>query len=179
MSANENATATDRKFALERPTSDYVVAAARVLVAMWCRSVGTSWTLELHECGGGTARGRVVDWISSGVPISQPEPGTLARDLLAARGLHLFVDSSAGPGTHSRCGIGYVCEDAELIILAHLVVDDAAEAGVHPVVVARRWVAAGFSADDAARWIRQGVQSPQAAQIRDHHAVASVALDPG
>ncbi len=166
MRANMTAKVTDRKYALERPTSDYVAAVARVLVAVWCRSVGTSWTLEFHECGVGTAPGRVVDWISSGVPISQPEPNALARDLLAARRLHLFGDSSAGPGTYSRCGIGYVCEDAELITLAHLVADDAAKAGVHPVVLAERWVVAGFSAEEAAGWIRQGVQSPQVTQHR-------------
>ncbi|MGB6164338.1 MAG: hypothetical protein WCF33_18435 [Pseudonocardiaceae bacterium] len=166
MRANKTATVTDRKSTLERPTSDYVAATARVLVAVWCRSVGTSWTLELHEGGVGTAQGRVVDWISSGVPISQPEPDTLVRDLLAARRLHLFGDSSAGPGTHSRCGIGYVCENAELIKLAHLVADEAVKAGVHPVVLAKRWVAAGFSAEEAAGWIRQGAQSPQVAQHR-------------
>ncbi len=166
MRANKTATVTDRKSTLERPTSDYVAAAARVLIAVWCRSVGTSWTLELHEYGVGTAPGRVVDWISSGVPISQPEPDTLVRDLLAARRLHLFGDSSAGPGTHSRCGIGYVCENAELIKLAQLVADEAVKAGVHPVVLAERWVAAGFSAEEAAGWIRQGVQSPQVTQHR-------------
>ncbi len=166
MRANKTATVTDRKSTLERPTSGYVAAAARVLIAVWCRSVGTSWTLELHEYGVGTAPGRVVDWISSGVPISQPEPDTLVRDLLAARRLHLFGDSSAGPGTHSRCGIGYVCENAELIKLAQLVADEAVKAGVHPVVLAERWVAAGFSAEEAAGWIRQGVQSPQVTQHR-------------
>jgi len=51
-----------------------------------------------------------VDWVSSGVPISQPVPDGLARELLAERGLQLFGDSSAGPGTHSRHRIGYVCE---------------------------------------------------------------------
>jgi hypothetical protein len=73
-------------------------ATMRVLAAVWCRSVGTSWTLELHVLDEGTALGRVVDWISSGVPIVQPEPdAALARDLLATLGLHLFGDSSAGP----------------------------------------------------------------------------------
>jgi hypothetical protein len=164
MRANKTTMVTNRKHARERPTSDYVATAARVLVAVWCRSVGTSWTLELHECGVGTVHGKVVDWIISGVPISQPEPDALVRELLATRRLHLFGDSSVGPGTHSRRGIGYVCKDAELITLAHLVTDNAVEAGAHPVVLAARWVAAGFSADEAAGWIRQGIQSPQAAQ---------------
>lgn len=34
-------------YAPERPPSDGV--AADVLVAVWCRSVGTCWTLELHQ----------------------------------------------------------------------------------------------------------------------------------
>ncbi len=156
-------TVTGRKYA-GRPTSDNVAAAAPVLAAVWCRSVGTSWTLEFHELGPGMAPGKTTGWISSGVPISQPEPEALARELLAERGLQLFSDSSAGPGSRSRRVIGYVCGDAELIKLAHVVRDDAAEAGVHPVVLATRWVAAGFSADAAAGWIRGGIRSPQVAQ---------------
>ncbi len=156
-------TVTGRKYAA-RPTSDDVAAAAPVLVAVWCRSVGTSWTLELHEFGPGMAPGKIMGWISSGVPISQPEPEALARELLAERGLQLFRDSSAGPDSHSRHGIGYVGGDAELIKLAHVVRDDAAETGVHPVVLAAQWVAAGFSADAAAGWIHVGVRSPQEAQ---------------
>jgi len=73
-------------------------------------------------------------------------------------------DPSAGPDIPSRHGIGYACTDAELITLAHLVADAAAEAGMHPVLLAAQWVAAGFSTDDALGWILQGVQSPQAAQ---------------
>ncbi|MGH3909235.1 MAG: hypothetical protein ACRDRM_00220 [Pseudonocardiaceae bacterium] len=57
-----------------------------------------------------------------------------------------------------------MCRDAELIKLAHLVRDHATETGVHPVVLAAQWVAAGFSAEAAAGWIRQGVNSPRAAQ---------------
>ncbi|MGH3794232.1 MAG: hypothetical protein ACRDSP_05020 [Pseudonocardiaceae bacterium] len=155
-------TTTGREYEVGRPASDDVVATG-VLAALWCRSVGTSWTLELHELDGGTALGAIMDWISSGVPISQPEPEALARELLAERGLELFCDSSAGPGTHSRHGIGYVSANTELMRLAHLVRDAAAETGVHPVVLATQWVAAGFSADAAASWIRDGVRSPQVA----------------
>ena len=160
-------TVTGRKYA-GRPTSDDVAASVPVLAAVWCRSVGTSWTLELHELGPGMARGKVMRWISSGVPISQPEPEALARELLTERGLHLFRDSSAGPCTHSRHGIGYACNNAELIKLAHIVRDGAAETGVHPVVLAARWVAAGFSADAAAERIFGGVRSPQEAQQTVH-----------
>lgn len=159
MKADEATTITGRKHAVERLAPDDVAGAAPVQAAVWCRSVGASWTLELHELDGA-----IVDWISSGVPISQPEPDALASGLLAERGLHLFCDPSAGPCTRSRHGIGYSCQDAELITLAHVVQADGAEAGMHPVALAARWVAAGFSADAAARSIRQGVHSPQQAQ---------------
>lgn len=164
--ATDTATATDPKDALGRSTTHDGAGASGVLAAVWCRSVGTSWTLELHQLDdGGPGRGRVVDWVSSGVPISQPQPPEdLARELVAERGLALFRDSSVGPCTHNRHGIGYVARDAELIALAHLVADEAAEIGRHPVMLAAQWVAAGFCVDAAAGWIRQGVHSPQAAQ---------------
>jgi len=107
-------TITGWKYPGERPPSD-VDAAAPVSAVGWCRSVGASWTLEFHQLDGGRAPRTIVDWISSGVPISQPVPDGLARELLAERGLQLFGGSSAGPGTHSRHRIGYVCENAELI----------------------------------------------------------------
>ena len=162
MTASKTATTTSRNYAVERPTAGNMAAVAPVLAAVWCRSVGTSWTLELHQLNGGTASGTIVNWIGSGVPISQPAPDALARDLLAEHGLQLFGDSSAGPRTHNRHGIGYACRNAELIKLAHLVRDDAK--GTHPVVLATHWIAAGFSADVAAGWIRQGVHAPQAVQ---------------
>lgn len=109
MSTHENATITSGKYAVGRPPSDDVAAAAPMLAVVWCRSVGASWTLELHQLGGVTVPETIVDWISSGVPISQPEPDALARELLAERGLRLFRNSSTGPGTHTRHRIGYVC----------------------------------------------------------------------
>jgi hypothetical protein len=84
MTANETATITARSTAGGQLTSGDGAAAEGVLAAVWCGSVGTSWTLELHDLDGGTARGRIVDWISSGV-ISQSEPDALARELLAER----------------------------------------------------------------------------------------------
>jgi hypothetical protein len=142
---------------------------ASVLAAVWCRSVGTSWTLELHRLRRGTAPLTLLDWISSGVPITESQPPeVLARELLGQRGLHLFRDSTAGPATGSRRGVGYVTADAELISLVHLVHDDATQAGLPPVTLAARWVAAGYSADTAARWIRQGAHFPPAA--REHRA---------
>jgi anti-sigma B factor antagonist len=85
-----------------------------VLAAAWCSSVGSTWTLELRELVGDTGLGKVTDWISSGVPVSHPEPTTLAHELLAARGLRL-LHASADAGTRSRRRIGYVCADTELI----------------------------------------------------------------
>jgi hypothetical protein len=162
MSASETVTT---KYTNGQPTPDNVIGAVPVLAVVWCRSVGASWTLELHQLSRGRPPRTLLDWISSGVPISQPEPpAALARELLAERGLRLFRDSSTGPNTHSRRGIGYACQDAELIKLAHLVRDDAAEAGWHPLTLAMHWTAAGFSADAAAQWVRQGIHSPHAAQ---------------
>ena len=158
----ETSTASSRKYS-RRPTSDNAAAAAGVLAVVWCRSVGTSWTLELHKLRRGTALGPVVDWINSGLPISQPAPHALARALLAQRGLQLFHDPSTLLGTHNRHRIGYVCTNAELIKLAHLVADYAVEGGMHPVVLAAQWTTAGFTADTAADWIRHGMPSPPAA----------------
>ena len=117
-----------------------------VLAAVWCRSVGTTWTVELHKLDRGTALGTTVDWISSGVPTSQRQPHEdMARELLASRGLHLYLDSTAGPCTHSRYSIGYVCADAQVISLAHRLQEIAATAGIHPLTLAARRIAAEFS----------------------------------
>ncbi|MGH8573448.1 MAG: hypothetical protein ACREX8_12865 [Gammaproteobacteria bacterium] len=125
--------------------ADGVAAEAPVLVAMWCCSVGANWTVELRELDPGTALGTMVDWISSGVPTTQPEPDEASvRELLADRGLHLYPDSAAGPCTYSRHSIGYVCRDAEVIALAHRMRDVAAAADVHPVMLAAQRIAAGL-----------------------------------
>ncbi|MGH3593790.1 MAG: hypothetical protein ACRDRF_22530, partial [Pseudonocardiaceae bacterium] len=96
-----------------RPTSP-TVAAPPVRTAVWCCSVGTTWTLEVRELNPDTALGTIVDRISSGVPITQPEPDALA-ELLAAQGLRIIGGPPADHGTRSRRRIGYVCADAELI----------------------------------------------------------------
>lgn len=141
-------------------TPDILVALAPVFVAVWCCSVGVTWTIELHQLDRGTALGTTVDWISSGVPTSQHQPPEdMVRDLLAARGLHLYLDSTAGPCTHSRHSIGYVCADAEVIALAHRVRDVAARAGTHPLTLAVHWVASGLSPDaGSVRGLRQRAQ---------------------
>ena len=90
--------------------SQIIRSPVRLWAAVWCSSVGSTWTLELRELDGNTPLGRVRDWISSGVPISQPEPTALAYQLLAARGLRLYHQST-GWGTRSRHCLGYVCAD--------------------------------------------------------------------
>lgn len=97
-------------------TTPGTVTPTPVLAAVWCTSVGSTWTLELRELDGDPGFGRVVDWISSGVPVSQPEPSVLASELLAARGLRLLRES-ADLGTRSRRCLGYVCANTELITL--------------------------------------------------------------
>jgi hypothetical protein len=89
-------------------------AMAGLLVAVWCRAVGSVWTLELREPSEDTPLGTIKDWISSGVPISQPPPQTLARALLAEHGLTLVGDLSTTPSTPTRHPIGYVCTITEL-----------------------------------------------------------------
>ena len=123
---------------------------------------------ELHRLDGGATSGTIVDWITSDVPISQPESHTRTQELLSERGLHLFPDCSANPSTQNRHRIGYVCTNAELIKLAHLIRDDATKAERHPVALAAQWIAAGFAANAAAGWIRQGVHSPKRCRDRQH-----------
>jgi hypothetical protein len=65
-----------------------------------------------------------------------------ARTLLTEHGLQLFSDSSAGP----RCSVGYATRHGELIALAHLVAKQDTETGRHPVILAVRWIAAGYTA---------------------------------
>lgn len=86
----------------------------RLLEAVWCSSMGPTWTLELREVDGDTGIEEATDSISSGVPILQPEPTALAHKLLAARGLWLLCEST-GPGTRGRRWLGYVCASTELV----------------------------------------------------------------
>jgi anti-anti-sigma factor len=147
----------------DQPTitgSDTVVPAP-VLAAVWCCSVGSTWTLELHEVHQNMQLGPIVDWISSGVPLTQPKPDTQTYDLLATHGLWLFADPSPHPHGNSRHRIGYVCADPELINLADLVRDQAVKTDLHPVQLAASWTAAGFSAQAATAWIRAGCYTPK------------------
>ncbi|MGH3549740.1 MAG: hypothetical protein ACRDQU_16870 [Pseudonocardiaceae bacterium] len=94
----------------QAPSDDAVVGA---LAAVWCRSVGSAWTLELPELDGGPAPGTIRERIGTGMPIWQPAPEAEAARLLADRGLKVFRDLSAGPRTRSRRGIGYACPDTD------------------------------------------------------------------
>lgn len=113
ITAHGTATVTDREDAIGRPPPDDAAGPAPVLIAAWCRSVGTTWTLEVRQLHRDSALGTIMDWISSGVPVSQPAPDALAHTLLAARGLRLIRVSCAGPRTRPRQRIGYVSTDAE------------------------------------------------------------------
>jgi hypothetical protein len=140
-----------------------------VLVAAWCRSVGTTWTLELRSLDHGELAGRVVDWIPSGVPTSQPVPDTSAENLLAERGLVLFRDASGGSNAadanqpSQRRVIGPVTRDAEAMRLARTIAEEIGANPIHPLVLAAQWIGAGFSADAATGWVRGGVVWPQVA----------------
>lgn len=139
-----------------------------VLTASWCRSVGTTWTVELRSADD-AALGRPVEWICSGVPTEQPTPEHQTADLLRERGLLLFpispvdpVDSP--PRSRSRRLIGYVTRNPEVMRLAMMLRDVVGAERDHPMVVAARWIQAGYSAETAARWITGDVNRPKAAQ---------------
>ena len=137
-----------------------------MFTASWCRSVGTTWTVELRSVEEG-ALGRPVEWICSGVPTQQPAPERQTADLLGERDLLLFpVDpGEPAPQTRSRRLIGYVTRDREVMRLALLLADVVGPGWDHPMVVAARWIQAGHSADAALPWITGGVNWPQAETI--------------
>jgi anti-sigma B factor antagonist len=129
-----------------------------VFTAFWRCLMGSVWILELCEFDAGNGHTAVTDWINSGVPATQPAPDK-AQELLAGHGLWLFPDTVKQSATGGRHRIGYACADAELITMAHLIRDDAAEAGLHPIMLAA-WVVAGYSTTTAAGWIRAGCSFP-------------------
>lgn len=139
-----------------------------MFTASWCRSVGATWTVELWSVDD-AARGRPVEWICSGVPTEQPTPERQTADLLRERGLLLFpvspvdpVDSP--PRSRSRRLIGYVTRNPEVMRLAMMLRDVVGIERDQLMVVAARWIQAGYSAEMATRWITGGVNRPTAAQ---------------
>ncbi|MGH3522552.1 MAG: hypothetical protein ACRDU4_06915 [Mycobacterium sp.] len=79
-----------------------------VLTVSWCCSVGSTWALLLREHELPTRPGPTVLWISSGVPITEPAPESLARELLAEHGYRLFSDPDNRPRTRSVHRLGFV-----------------------------------------------------------------------
>jgi hypothetical protein len=110
--------------------------------------------------------GHPVEWICSGVPTQQPAPERQLADLLRERDLLLFpVDPIEPiPQTRSRRLIGYVTRDAEVLRLALMIANVVDGGRDHPMVLAARWIQAGYTADAAARWVTAGVNWPKAAQ---------------
>jgi hypothetical protein len=115
------------------------------------------------------ALGRPVEWICSGVPTEQPTPERQTVDLLSERGLLLFPVNPVNPAdspprSRSRRLIGYVTRNREVMRLA-MMLRDVTDAGPdHPMVVAARWIQAGYSVETAARWITGEGSWPEAAQ---------------
>lgn len=130
-----------------------------VLTVSWCCSVGSTWALLLrdHDL---PIRSDPSVWISSGVPISEPTPDSLARELLAQHSYRLFHDPEYSQRTRSVRRLGFASRDAELILLAETIRAQPVEHLEHPLALAVRWAAAGFSARAAMGWVRSGILSP-------------------
>jgi hypothetical protein len=139
--------------------------ASCVFAASWCCSVGLSWTIELRPVDEGTLTGPAVEWICSGVPTQLPVPERQSADLLSERGLLLFPDDPAEPTPRARSRrlIGYVTRDPEMIALALKLADAVGTGPGHPMVLAARWVQAGYSPDAAASWVTSGVTRSEVA----------------
>ncbi|MDQ4033757.1 MAG: hypothetical protein M3332_16550 [Actinomycetota bacterium] len=151
----------------DRSADEYATDSC-VLAASWCRSVGATWTVELRSVHPRALTGPVVEWICSGVPTRLPIPERQTVDLLGEHGLLLFPDDPVDavesvPQARSRRLIGYVTRDPEVIALALHLADAADEEVGHPMVLAARWIQAGYSADTAASWVAAGVNWPEVA----------------
>jgi hypothetical protein len=163
LSAIRSVGSPSRKGPVKQATPD-----TDVFTASWCCSVGTTWTMELRSADD-AALGRPVEWICSGVPTEQPAPERQTADLLGERGLLLFPvnpdDAADSPRrSRSRRLVGYVTRDTEVFRLASMLREEVDAGRDHPMVVAARWIKAGYSVDTAARWILGGVSWPKAAQ---------------
>jgi hypothetical protein len=133
-----------------------------VLTVSWCCSVGSTWALLLHEHGLAVRPG-LSGWISSGVPITEPAPDSLAPELLTQRSYRLFYDPDDSQRTRSVRRLGFASPNTELVLLAETIRAQPAEHLDHPLALAARWTTAGFSARAAMNWVRSGILSPEAA----------------
>lgn len=113
----------------------------RVLVLLGRQHLGLAVTRA-----GPPLRSSPSGWISSGVPITEPAPDSLAHELLAQRGYRLLHDPDHSQRTRSVRRLGFVSCDAELILLAEMIRAQPIEHLEHPLRLAARWTAAGFSA---------------------------------
>ena len=147
---------------------------APVLTAVWSRLVGSTWTVELRPHHPDGTLGPIVDWISSGIPISEPPPTALTHTLLTRHGSALFPDTTCPPRTPGRHSIGYVSPNPELIALAHLLHNQPTPHDTHPVLLATSWITAGFTPAQAASCIHAGTPPPP---TRDSQTPAAT-LDP-
>jgi hypothetical protein len=107
-----------------------------------------------------------IEWISSGVPITEPAPDSLAAELLTQRSYRLFYDPDAWQRTRSVRRLGFASHDAELILLAETIHAQPIEHLEHPLALAARWTTAGFSAPAAMNWVRSGILTPEAVDAR-------------
>ncbi|MBV9164207.1 MAG: hypothetical protein JO281_22275 [Pseudonocardiales bacterium] len=127
--------------------------------------MGATWTVELRSVDRAVL-GRPLEWICSGVPTQQPAPERQTADLLRERGLLLFPADPVEPGprTRSRRLVGYVTRDPEVMRLALILADAVDVESEHPMVLAARWIQAGYPVDAAIRWITAGGTWPEVAQ---------------
>jgi hypothetical protein len=82
--------------AVERPASHHVAAVTPALIAVWCRSVGTSWTLGLHQLDNGPAPGGV------GYVCPDAELAHLVRGKRLSTLLHRLPRQGASPVTREH-----------------------------------------------------------------------------
>lgn len=106
---------------------------AEVVLAVWCRSVGSFRALELHELGEDLTSGTIKEWITTIVPIWQPTPPeALTRRLLADRRLTLFPHLSASACSMVSCRCIWAASRGgveSLLDLPHAIGDLAAAIG--------------------------------------------------
>ena len=138
-----------------------VVRPVTILTASWCCSVGSTWALLLceHDL---PLRAAPNEWISSGVPILEPPPDSLAGELLAQHSYRLFYDPDHSQRARSVRRLGFVSRDAELISLAEMIRAQPLGQLEHPLALAIRWTVAGFSPSVARKWVKSGILSPPA-----------------